>query len=213
MYSWRAQDSRERVTDPFGEKKKRAREKQRGNMSSPGPKSSKARLTLCDNVRMSTSDGFINGRTLRQASMYNWSFLAGALRNQCSTSDSGESGKKKGREVKPESIINLDFPVHGTLPQQELATMASLCSCAVTNLPCNGCGWMMKRFRGTLTREKKSHFVAFHCIFILGSGFCPLTRLKNPSFRVHRRGQRVGLLVVGRFLNSGTGIVQTSNPS
>ncbi|GFQ84565.1 hypothetical protein TNCT_221951 [Trichonephila clavata] len=36
--------------------------------------------------------------------------------------------------------------------------MASLCSCAVTNLPCNGCGWMMKRFRGTYTREKKEHF-------------------------------------------------------
>ncbi|GBM27579.1 hypothetical protein AVEN_97092-1 [Araneus ventricosus] len=158
---------------------------------------------------MSTSDGFINGRSLRQASMYNWSFLAGALRNQCSTSDSGESGEEKGREVKPESIINLDFPVHGTLPQQELATMASLCSCAVTNLPCNGCCWMMKRFRGTLTREQKSHFVVFHCVFILGSGFCPLTRLKNPSFRVHRRGQRVGLLPVGRFLNSGTEIAQT----
>ncbi|GFQ84567.1 hypothetical protein TNCT_221961 [Trichonephila clavata] len=55
-------------------------------MSSPGLKSSKARLTLCDNVRLSESDGFINGRSLWQPSMYNWPFLTWFSLNQCSTS-------------------------------------------------------------------------------------------------------------------------------
>ncbi|GFT21795.1 hypothetical protein NPIL_317891 [Nephila pilipes] len=76
--------------------------------------------------------------------------------------------------------------------------MASLCSCAVTNLPCNGCGWMMKRFRGTYTREKKEHFCRIVARLRLHpwNGLLPFdSGSLVKSSRVQRGGQRVGLMV------------------
>ncbi|GIY06143.1 hypothetical protein CDAR_7851 [Caerostris darwini] len=52
--------------------------------------------------------------------------------------------------------------------------MASLCSCAVTNLPCNGSRLEDEAISCHLHTRKEKPFCQ-SCVFILGSGSCPLT--------------------------------------